>query len=429
MRGILFLILFNMAFALAADPETHTLTMREAVERALAQNPEVIMARMDEARAAANIRMAKDPFTPRVGAGSGLAYSNGFPLSIDGSAPAVIQAKANQYLFNRPQTYAVAQAKETARGAGFTTAGKADEIAFRAASLFLDADRAARLTEMAGKQVESLTKVLETLQARVAEGRELPITAQAANVNLLRARQRLMSLESDRDFAGRSLATALGYESGDTVKPSADERTTPPLPENESAAARAAMAASNELKRLDSSLTVKDLEIKGDRAQRLPRVDLVAQYALLAKFSHYDQYFTHFQRNNGEIGASIQIPLLTGASIRAQVGLVESDQQKIRTEMQMVKDRIALDIHQSYQTLAKADMARQVAQADLELTREQLSVVLAQMNEGRATLRQVEEARFSENEKWIAFYDAQFNTERARLDLLRQTGELRAALP
>jgi hypothetical protein len=54
--------------------------------------------------------------------------------------------------------------------------------------------------------------------------------------------------------------------------------------------------------------------------------------------------------------------------------------------------------------------------------------VLAQMGEGRASLRQVEEARFNENEKWIAFYDAQFNAERARLNVLRQTGELLAAL-
>lgn len=424
MRGIPILLLL----ALVARAETHTLTMRQAVERALTQNPEVVIARIDQARAAANIEVAKEPFRPRVGAGSGLAYSNGFPLSIEGAAPAVFEAKANEYLFNRPQTYAILQAREAVRGAGFATANKADEIAFRVASLFLDADRAGRLAETSSKQVESLAKVLETLHARVAEGRDLPIAAQEANVNVLRARQRQMNLESDRDFAERAIANALGYPAGDAVKPAADDRAAPRLPENEAAALRTALDASNDLKRLDSSLTVKDLEIKGDKAQWLPRVDLVAQYALMAKFSHYDQYFAKFQRNNGQIGASIQIPLFTGSSIKAQVALAQSDQDRIRAEMQMVKDRISLDIHQSYQTLAKADMARQFAQADLDLARAQLSVILAQMNEGRATLRQLEEARFSENEKWIAFYDAQFSTERARLELLRQTGELRAAL-
>jgi hypothetical protein len=64
----------------------------------------------------------------------------------------------------------------------------------------------------------------------------------------------------------------------------------------------------------------------------------------------------------------------------------------------------------------------------LEVTREQLSVVLAQMEEGRATLRQAEELRALETDKWLAFYDAQHLLERARLDFLRQTGNLLAAL-
>jgi hypothetical protein len=40
----------------------------------------------------------------------------------------------------------------------------------------------------------------------------------------------------------------------------------------------------------------------------------------------------------------------------------------------------------------------------------------------------VEEARFNEDEKWIAFYDAQFSSEKARLNVLKHTGELTAVL-
>jgi len=39
-------------------------------------------------------------------------------------------------------------------------------------------------------------------------------------------------------------------------------------------------------------------------------------------------------------------------------------------------------------------------------------------------LRQVEEARVLENQKWIAFYDAQYAVEKARWNVLRLTGEL-----
>src|SRR5580704_3310931 len=101
----------------AAHAETYTLTLKQAVERAAAQNPEVVMARLDEVKAGAAVRIAKDPFSPHIGGGSGLAYSYGYPLSIEGSAPAIFQARANQDLFNRPQSMAIAQAKENVKGA------------------------------------------------------------------------------------------------------------------------------------------------------------------------------------------------------------------------------------------------------------------------------------------------------------------------
>src|SRR5438105_1134210 len=173
-----------------AGAETYTISLRQAVDRALVQNPEVVMARMDEMKAQQGIRVAQDPFSPHVGVGSGLAYSNGFPLSIEGSAPAAFEGKVNRYLFNRPQTYTIAQAKETARGAGFATGEKRDEIVFRVASLYIDVDRAGRLADAARKQVESLEKVFQTVQTRIEEGRELAVMAQESNVNLLRARQR-----------------------------------------------------------------------------------------------------------------------------------------------------------------------------------------------------------------------------------------------
>jgi outer membrane protein TolC len=100
----------------------------------------------------------------------------------------------------------------------------------------------------------------------------------------------------------------------------------------------------------------------------------------------------------------------------------------IRAEIQAERNHIMLDLHQSYLDIRKADAAKDLAQADLDLARSQLSVVLAQLNEGRASLRQVEEAHFNEDEKWIGFYDAQFNAERARLNVLRKTGELRGAI-
>ena len=156
------------------------MTLREAVGRAVAQNPDVTLARLEEVNARHAVQIAKDPFAPRVVVGSGLAYSNGFPMSIEGSAPSIVQAHATQYLFNRQQSYAVAQAKEQVRGAGFDVASKRDEVAYRTASLYLDAERAARVLTVARKDAESLQTVLSAIQAQVKEGRALPLAEKQA---------------------------------------------------------------------------------------------------------------------------------------------------------------------------------------------------------------------------------------------------------
>src|ERR1039457_2838564 len=164
--------------------EVRPMTLRQAVETALRQNPDIALSRLEEERARQAVQVAKDPFTPRLTVGSGLAYSNGFPMSIEGSAPSIVQAHANQFLFNRQQSYAVAQAKEQVRGAGIDVASKRDEVAYRTASLYLEAERAARVLTMARKDTESLQTVLAAIQAQVKEGRALPLADKQAALHL-----------------------------------------------------------------------------------------------------------------------------------------------------------------------------------------------------------------------------------------------------
>lgn len=408
--------------------ETYSLTLKQAVARALAQNPEVMMARLDEHKAAQGIRLARDPFIPRLDVGSGLAYTDGFPQSVEGSAPSVINAKANEFIFNKQQTYLLAQARENARGAQWVTASKRDDIAFRTASLYLDIQRAAQLRGITEKQMGSFRSVEETAKARVDAGYELPLEAKRATVEVKRAEQRFETVQDDLDYGQRSLAIILGYSAEDKVV-TVDEETFPKDElESEDAAVATAIAANKDLRRLESAMIAKGLDVKAAKAQRLPRVDLVAEYALFSTFNHLNEYYQRFQKNNTELGVSISVPLLPGPGIDAQVNQALDDTAKLRTEYNTTKNQIALDIHQQYQQLRKAQTAKDLADADLDYAREALTVVMSQMKEGRASLRQVEEARVLENEKWLAFYDAQFAAERARLALLKETGTLVAAL-
>jgi outer membrane protein len=414
--------------SLPLGAEVRTMTMRQAVEIAVDQNPDLIMARLEEQRAQEAIREARDPFWPRIVAGSGLAYSNGFPMSIEGSAPSVVQAQARQFIFNRGQSLAVAQAKESARSAAFATGASREDVAFRTAELFLNAERSARTVHSVRQQLTGLEKVLETVRTRVNEGRELPIEAKRGELNLARARQRLLTAQTEQEIAERTLATVLGMSAEDRIRAGEEPHMLPDVPDSEPHAVEAAVRSSKEVRRLESALQAKQLEIRSRRAERLPRIDLVAQYGLFARFNHYEDYFRTFQRHNGQLGISIQVPLMAGPGVASRVAQSEIDLTHLRTELKIARNRIELDVHRGFHAVRQAEAARQVARLDLDVTRDQLSILLAQMEEGRASLRQIEEARFAESEKWIAFYDSQAAADRATLDLLRMTGGLLAAL-
>ncbi|MBV8732185.1 MAG: TolC family protein [Acidobacteriia bacterium] len=419
---------FPLSVPFIVGAETFPMSLKQTVETALKQNPDVVMARLDEEKARQAVRVARDPFVPRVVVGSGLAYSNGFPMSIEGAAPSVVQANATQFLFNRPQSYLIAQARENVRGAQLGAEAKRQEVAYRTTSLYLDAERAARIGTLALKDAESLEQVLAAVQAQVREGRTLPLAEKQAALNVARARQTAENLESDQAAAETALAMALGFSAQDRVHPVEVERTLPPLPGAEADVIQSALASSSELRQMESQIAAKELEMRGEKAARLPRADLVAQYAMLARFNNYDEFFKHFQRNNVQLGAALQLPILPGPAVAAQMAQTTSDIEHLRVQLASTRNRIVSDVEQSFRDAQKTATAANVARLDLDVTREQLSVTLAQMEEGRAAMRQVEEARVAENEKWIAFYDAQYALEKARWDLLRLAGGLIAAV-
>jgi outer membrane protein len=417
--------LFTMA---ALQAETYTLTLRQAVDLALQQNPDLIVSRLDEQKAAQSVRLAKDPFYPRLNVGSGAAYSSGYPLTIDGNPPSIFQAHAVQSFFNRPKTYAVAEARENERTTLIDIDIKRDDVAFRTASLYLDAERSTQVSELASRQIQEFEKISEVVAARVAEGKLLKIENDKAKLSLARAKQRAAQLSLDRAYLERSLAIILGYGPDDSVRTSTSQRTAPDLPASEQAAVELALSNSKEVRRLESELAAKGFTVKAQHASRLPQVDLVAQYALLTQYNFNFFSSARFSRNNGQIGISVQVPLFSGTGASALAQQAEIDSIRLREQIKSARGRISLDARRSFEELRNVEAAEEVARLDLTVTREMLDNALSQFGEGRATMSDVANLRTAENEKWITFFEAQSSRERARLDVLRQTGSLLSAL-
>jgi len=404
------------------------MTLRQALDRALEQNPDVMLMRLEEQKARAQVTMTKEPSSLKLGAGSGAAYTYGFPSSIDGNAPSIVQAQGRMTLFDRPLTYRVRQADEAVKGAAIDITLRQQEVAYRVYSAFLDAEQAARSAESVRLQAQNLDRVKQQVDLRVTEGRELPIASEQAALNVLIVRNnadRFTAVQTNTEIA---LAQILGWPAGDQVRPALEDRAGLVVPASEDQTIAAAISTSSEIRRLESNLTAKMLEINSYQAERLPKINLVSQYSLLARFNNFDVFYPRFQRHNFQIGASIEIPILMGSGPKAGIALAQADIDKIRVEIDRTRSRISGDLKGAYVNARFAESSLEVARAALTLARNEVTLVLAQASEGRATTGQVEAARATEQARWVEFYDAQHTAELARLNVLRTSGTLLAAV-
>lgn len=414
-------------FVTVLHAETKPITLQEAMSAALRANPDLLIARSEEQRAKLAVRVAKDPFRPKVIAGSGLAYTYGFPMSVEGSAPSVLQARALGSIFNRPASYNIAQTNEQSRTASIDVQAKRDEVLLRTTTHFLDALKWQRTAESLRAQLESLRRTAGIVQARVSEGRDLEIETKRAQLSIAKTQHRLELIEQEADFAQASLAYVIGHAPTERLQPVASGPFQPQMPATEDDAIRQALDQSKDIRRLESQILAKRFEARKFKAEVLPHVELVSQYSLLAKYNGYSDFFPKFQRHNAQLGVSVQIPLYASAASMAQNAQVEVEINGLKTQVSQARSRITLDTQNAFRQVRLADKAKEVARLDLEVAREQVTIFMAQLEEGRATLRQIEEARLLEQEKWISWHDSQFTADRLKFELLRLTGDLATA--
>jgi outer membrane protein TolC len=273
-----------------------------------------------------------------------------------------------------------------------------------------------------------LESLLSNVKIRIEAGRELPLEEKRARLKLAQAKQRQQRLEFDREAAETDLALLLGLAPTDRVQPLEPERSVPAIIDSETDAVTNALRNSRELQRLDSQLKAKALELRSHDAARLPTFDLVAQYGRFARFNNYDKFFNRFAANNAQVGMSFRIPLVPSLASRAQKNIASADIVALRTQVTSARGRIAVGARRAWQFVAQQQLSAEVAKLDLEVARDQVSQLLALFEEGRVPFRQLEEARIQESEKWMALFDARYALDRARLDLLRETGNVLALL-
>jgi outer membrane protein len=272
------------------------------------------------------------------------------------------------------------------------------------------------------KERESAEKILQVTQERQGEGFELPVEVTKAQLTKAQVAQRILQLEGRED----ELETFLRYQLG--LSDSQEIQVTPEeLPgEAEQAGDNlVAMALTNNtgLQLAQSDVRAKEFRLKGEKRGYLPTLELVSVYSVLGKYNNYDQYFNSFQRNNFNAGVNVQVPIFS-AHVKAAVGLAQVNLDAAKAGLANKKSEVSAEVRQKTRRVREMDAAKEVARLELQLAQQNVSVLQAQFGEGKLNLREMEKARLNENEKWMAYLDANFQKQQAQLELLKAAGQL-----
>jgi outer membrane protein len=398
------------------------LTLKRAIELALQNSKDIQVARIQASIADHAAQYTKSQFMPNLYAGSGAGYSNGIPETPIGRAPSIFNVTYNEQVINEPLRGQSKELQEQAKSQKILLEDTRSNVITRTAMAYLELGKVRHSLELLRKGQESAERILQVTQERQGEGFELPVEVTKAQLTKAQMVQRTLQLEGRADELEVFLRYQLGFSEGQAMEVTPEE-----LPgEAEQAGANlVALAVTNNagLQLAESDVRAKEFRLKGEKRGYWPTLELVSVYSMLAKYNNYDQFFRTFQRNNFNAGINMQVPIFSARTIAA-VGLAQVNLDAAKAGLANKKTEVSAEVRQKTRRVRERDAAKEVARLELQLAQQNIAVLQAQFAEGKLNLREVERARLDENEKWMAYLDANFQKQQAQLELLKTAGQL-----
>jgi len=408
--------------------ESRALTVQEAVRMALSRAPEVLIAEAQAIRSKEALRESRSLNRPRVYAGTGLAYNNGFPLSIEGSAPSIFQVNASQPFLSKRNANLAREAAESDKAGRLGIESARNELASRTASVYYELHQTRQIIRLASDRADAAQKQQKQVEILLEAGRVLPAEAAQIRTAVLSARHQLLVAREQAFIAGKELHELTGLSDAieiSTIEPQIDNSA---LELQEESLYRLALQSTPGILQAEAEVRAKDFHIEAERGEYLPKMEIVGQYALLSRANNYADYFSRFARHNYLFGLSIQMPVFNGSGTSARVAQSRQEASEARYRLQRMKSDLKLDIQRGLSALRIARGAVDLARSDAEAAREMVRVHETLMDGGRITAKELEDSRAQLLQKELALLDADQDLYQRKIDLLYTTGSITTAI-
>jgi outer membrane protein len=419
----------SVAWAQSADAQANdqrTLSLRDAVTLALQNSRDLRLARVEYQVAGNVARLDRSAFLPNVYTGGGYVYTYGFPSVPGAGPPALFELDYTQDIFD-PLLKGTQRADEERAKSELAAIKQArDDVMVQTATAYLELAEVRHLANLMSSDEAGAEKIVQIMQERVAANQALPIDETKAELTLALIRERLLKLQDRDDTLTQKMHDITGIPDDETIEvETVEPNFGSEIPQGN--IADLAVQNSTAVQQAENERAARQRLLRGARLSRWPTAQLVGRYDYLSDINNYSQFYNHFQSNSFNFGLELTIPLFASKT-RATIALAQSQLSEAELALSNQRQEVRLEAAQSTRQSRELQASREVARLDLKVAQENADILQAELDQGKATLADVEAARLTENEKWMTFLDADVAWQESQLKILEATGQLAKVL-
>ena len=413
----------------ATDPAPLKLTLRDAVQMALKQNPQVQIANLNIAESQQNQNVARSGLLPQINfSGSESIHRLNLEAAFGSKIPEfpghvgpfwLVQGgpSGSLPLFDFTAWRRWQASKENVTGTRAQELTVREENVQLVVSQYLGSLRAAADVKAAESRVQLSKALFDQASDLQKNGVGTGIDTLRANVEYQNERQRLIAAQTVLKTSLYGLVRLLNIDPHQPVE-LADESMffhTPDYPADETM--ERAWVERPEMKALASQVRSAELEKKRVEAERLPSLNLAGSWNLqgITPTSAVPVY---------EFGVNLDIPLYTGGRIKAQTAVSGIELKKLAQQQDELRNRIALEVKTALAELESAKSEVEVANLGVDLAGQEVTQARDRFQAGVANNIEVvtaqdELSRANDNQ-----IGALYRYNQARADLAHATGQM-----
>jgi outer membrane protein TolC len=420
----LFLAILSLpVLGAATDPAAPPISFRNAMQLALEHSGVMGIAAINQWRARKAYEELRANYIPQITVGSGLGYSYGFPLTLEGSAPSVVNFNSLSTLFNIPLRKYLKAASIDWHATSLDVQDKRNAVILDAALTYTQLAQLSSKIETLTEAQQAAEKAQFVSEQRLQQGVDSKLDVTKSELVTARIRLRIAEAEGQSDVLRQHLASLIGMQPDAIAVDPASVPEMPAISQEDDLPARA-VENSLAVKQAQQKTAAAKLRAAGERdATRYPTIDAASQYAYLARFNNYDLYFLRYTPNNFAGGLNVKFPLFNSVQ-KAKAEEAKADALLANKQEEITREKVREDALQLQRSLRQLAAARDVAKLEWQVAQGDLEVVKTRLQTSQANLRDEENAQLDTDDKYAAYLDAEFARNRAELQLLRLTGEL-----